>query len=308
MDNLFSPTLTPAEAAEVRARFGTPAYVYSEAVLRRRAAEALAFPAPFGLKVRFAVKACSNAAILRIFHSMGLGFDASSGFEVRRVIAAGIPASDISLSTQELPADFADLVRQGIRFNACSLRQLEAYGSAFPGTSLGVRINPGMGSGHSQRTNVGGPSSSFGIWHEYLPRVLEIASRYGLKIDVLHSHIGSGADPEVWARVAKMNLETARSLPDVRILDMGGGFKVARMPSEYQTDFAKIGPAVARSLEEFAASTGRRLVLEIEPGTFLAAQSGAVVASVQDVADTGANGYCFLKLDTGMTEVLRRIW
>jgi len=305
MEELFSPFVTPETARSVRDQFGTPAYVYSEAVLRRQAGEALAFPAPYGLCVRFAIKACPNAAVLRLLSSMGLSFDASSGFEVERLLMAGIPGSRISLSSQETPSNLRALVESGVRYDACSLRQLEAYGKLFPGTALSIRINPGLGSGHSNRTNVGGPSSSFGIWHEKLPQVLETAGRYNLRLEVLHSHIGSGADPEVWARVAAMNLETLRLLPEVTTLNMGGGFKVARVAGEKQANLQKIGAKVAKALEDFARETGRKIALEIEPGTFLAAQMGALGATVQDLADTGAEGRRFLKLDTGMTEILR---
>ena len=97
---------------------------------------------------------------------MGLHFDASSGFEVRRAIRAGIAASRISLSSQEFPTDFKELYDQGINFNACSLHQLESFGKLFPGGQCGIRFNPGKGSGGTGKTNVGGPSSSFGIWHE----------------------------------------------------------------------------------------------------------------------------------------------
>lgn len=293
------------EAESVRALAGTPAYVYSEQLLRRRAAEVLAFPAPYGLKARFAIKACPSAAILRLFHSLGLGFDASSVYEAERLILAGIPAAEISLSSQELPADLGSIVRKGVRYDACSLHQLEEYGKLFPGAELSLRVNPGLGSGHSRRTNVGGPSSSFGIWHEKLPQALAICAKYGLRIGVLHTHIGSGADPEVWARVAGMNLDTLRSLPDAHTLNMGGGFKIARVPGEKQTDLQVVGRAVAAMLEDFARETGRHIRLEIEPGTYLAAQCGAIVSSVQDIVDTGADGYNFLKLDTGMTELLR---
>ncbi len=58
-------------------------------------------------------------------------------------------------------------------------------------------MNPGLGNGSTKRTNTGGPSASFGIWHEYLGEVKAIAARYGLSIRTLHSHIGSGTDPEV---------------------------------------------------------------------------------------------------------------
>ncbi|CAM9534606.1 unnamed protein product [Choristocarpus tenellus] len=93
---------------------------------------------------------------------MGIHFDCSSGWEVRRAIAAGVFPEKLSLSTQELPSDFKQLLSLGVEINACSLSQLTRLGKEAPGSSIGVRFNPGLGSGGTKRTNVGGPSSSFG--------------------------------------------------------------------------------------------------------------------------------------------------
>ena len=113
---------------------------------------------------------------------MGIQFDASSGYEVARAMRAGIKASALSLSSQELPADFEDLIKKGIEFNACSLNQLESFGKICPGGSCGLRFNPGKGSGGTGKTNVGGPSSSFGIWHELKDEAKAIVAKYGLKV------------------------------------------------------------------------------------------------------------------------------
>jgi len=284
---------------------GTPAYVYDMATMQEYAAKALAFPNSYGLTVRFAMKACPNVAVLKLFHSMGLHVDASSGFEVRRAIASGFEPSKISLSSQELPSFFEELIGQGVKLNACSLSQLERYGRSFPGGEVGLRVNPGLGSGGTGRTNVGGPSSSFGIWHELLPEAREIIARHSLKVVRIHTHIGSGSDPVVWQRVAKLNMDTVRQFPDVTVLNMGGGYKVARMSNEKSTDLQVIGTPAKEALEEFAAETGRKLHLEIEPGTFLVANACSVVTTVQDMTTTGAKGHTFLKLDAGMTDVLR---
>lgn len=297
--------LTSEEALWLQGEFGTPLYVYDAATLKRQAAAMLAFPAPYGLTVRYAMKASSNAAILRLFDGMGLHFDASSGYEAERALRAGIKAEKINISTQELPCNFAELIRKGVSLNACSLSQLEAYGKAFPGSEIGVRLNPGLGSGANGKTNTGGQGSSFGIWNGYADKVREMARHYGLKIVRIHTHIGSGSDPEVWARVAELNMAMVAKFPDATTLDMGGGFKVARVAGEKSVDLVAIGARVRAALERFATETGRKLHLEVEPGTFLLANSGAVVSTVQDIVDTDVGGHTFIKLDTGMTEVLR---
>lgn len=292
-------------ARTVADQFGTPVYVYDEATLKANAAAVLAFPNAFGITARYAMKASPNAAILQTFRKAGLHIDASSGYEVHRAIAAGYDASQISLSTQELPADFAELYEAGIEINACSLDQLERFGKAFPGRTIGVRFNPGAGSGGNNRTNVGGPASSFGIWHEWIDQVQAIVAKYELKVIRIHTHIGSGSDPKVWQKVSTMNFDLVRQFPEVTYLNLGGGYKVARMASEVGTDLQICGAPVADAFRKFAAETGREIHLEIEPGTFLLANACSILSKVQDLVSTGSNGYQFLKLDTGMTEILR---
>lgn len=294
-----------SDVDSLRARFGTPFYLYDGATLRSQAESALRFPQAFGLTVRFAVKAAPNRTILRHFGSMGLHFDASSGYEVERLVLAGIDPARISLSTQEMPEDFGRWVARGLRFNACSLSQLDRFGQAFPGAEVGVRFNPGMGSGGTNRTNTGGPASSFGIWHGAEDAIRATLDRHRLQLVRVHTHIGSGSDPEVWQRVALLNLGVVRRFPSVTTLNMGGGFKVARMPEETATDLELCGAPVRQAIRDLETETGRRIHLEIEPGTFLTANAGILVSTIQDLAETGPEGYSFLKLDCGMTEILR---
>lgn len=297
--------LTPAQAAEVREKFGTPCYVYDRRALERVARAALAFPAPFGFTLRYAMKANPSIGILTLFRELGLHIDASSDYEVERALRAGFAPEQIQLTSQMPSRRLAEHVKRGVLFNACSLYQLEQFGKVAPGGRLSVRVNPGLGSGGTNRTNTGGPASSFGIWHAYLDDIKRIAAQYSLTIDRIHSHIGSGSDPEVWKRVTRMTLDLAAQLTDVQTVNLGGGFKVGRMPGEQTTDLQDVGYHVERELIEFQEREGRKLALEVEPGTYLVAGAGAVVASCIDVVDTGQDGYTFAKLDTGMTEVTR---
>lgn len=304
--------LTPAQIELIRERFGTPTYVYDQRILEQAAREVLAFPAPCPVVGRYAMKALPNRSVLRIFDAMGLHVDASSGFEAERALAAGVAPERIQVTAQEIPKDLKGLVQRGVLYNACSLHQLRTYGELFPGGALSIRVNPGLGSGHNNRTNVGGPSSSFGIWHAKLDDVLAIANEFDLTIDGLHTHIGSGGDPEVWKRCAALTLDIARRLPDLTRLSLGGGFKVARLPGEQSADLQEIGRALAEDLAAYVAGRGDAFQLEIEPGSYLVANAGAILAEVIDVVDTHSPGVAdapegrdFLKVDTGMTELLR---
>ena len=297
--------LTIEQAAAVRERFGTPCYVYDRAALEATARRALAFPAPFGFTLRYAMKANPSRGVLTLFRDLGLHVDASSDHEVERALRAGFAPAAIQLTSQMPSTRLARFLERGVLFNACSLHQLEAFGRLAPGRELSVRLNPGLGSGSTNRTNTGGPASSFGIWHEYLGDVKTVAERHDLRITRLHSHIGSGTDPAVWKRVTRMTLDLAAKLPDVAVVNLGGGFKVGRMPGEASADLADVGTHVRDELLAFRERDGRALHLEIEPGTYLVANAGWVVATCVDVADTGPDGYRFAKLDTGMTEVTR---
>jgi diaminopimelate decarboxylase len=297
--------LSSEQVHAIRAEFGTPVYVYDQNALEQSAQALLAFPNAYGLTARYAMKALSTAAILRVMTDAGLDIDASSGFEAHRALRAGVAPERIQITAQQLPDDLEELVSRGVLFNACSLHQLRTYGERFPGREISVRINPGLGSGHSNRTNTGGPSSSFGIWYEKLEQVRAIAREYRLALTGMHTHIGSGGDPEVWKQCGRMSLDIAARLPEVTRLSLGGGFKVGRMPGEVSADIQEIGKALLPDFEAFAEQFGRRLHLEIEPGTLLVANAGVILASVIDVVDTGDRGHRFIKIDSGITELLR---
>ena len=298
--------LNETQVELIRERFGTPVFVYDQRELESAADQVLAFPAPCRLVGRFAMKALPNAAVLRIFDAKGLHIDASSGYEVDRALHAGVAPERIQLTAQELPQDLKGLVQRGVLFNACSLHQLRQFGLTFPGGELSLRVNPGAGTGHNNRTNVGGPSSSFGLWHEQLDEAFAIAREFDLRLTGMHTHIGSGGDPEIWKRCAELTLAIAERFPDLNRLSLGGGFKVARMDGDTSADLEEIGHALQPALEQFLARRDTDdFQLEIEPGSFLVANAGSILAEIVDIAETGSDGYTFLKIDSGMTELLR---
>jgi diaminopimelate decarboxylase len=301
--------LSADEAHDLITEHGAPLFVYSRAVLARQAQMMLAVPALYGLTIRYAMKANSNSNLLAALKEQGIKIDASSGYEAAYAITQGFAPQDILLTSQQLAHNLNELVTQGVQFNATSLRQLEEYGKLFPGGDVSVRINPGVGSGHSNRTNVGGVSSSFGIWHEYIPAVHELADKYRLRITRVHTHIGSGTDPAVWRQASQTSVELVKLFPDATILDLGGGFKVGRLDTELDNEksagMTAIGKVIAEQVEVFHRETGRKLHLELEPGTFLVANAGVLLARVDDIVDTGTDGYSFLKLNTGMNDIMR---
>ena len=148
-----TPLLSAEKAAEARERFGTPCYVYDRATLEATARRALAFPAPYGFTLRYAMKANPSRGILAVFRTLGLHVDASSDWEVERALRAGFAPEQILLTSQMPSRRVADHVGRGVFLNACSLHQLEAFGRVTPGRAVAVRMNPGLGSGSTKRTN-----------------------------------------------------------------------------------------------------------------------------------------------------------
>ncbi len=282
-----------------------PIYVYDEKTLLEAVKKITNFPNTYGLTPRYAMKALSTTAILQLFDKLGLHFDASSGYEVERAILIGIAPEKIQLTSQEMPNNLKELVEKGVIFNATSLFQLESYGKLFSNTNISIRINPGMGSGHVKRVNVGGPSSSFGIWKDDIPKAKKIAKNYNLKITKLHTHVGSGTDPEIWKKTAKLSLDTVKLFPNVHTLNLGGGFKVAHSDYEKTTDIQNTGDVIKDIFTEFYKKTGRKIKLEIEPGNYLVTRSGILITKIIDKNYTGENGYNFIKINSGITEVTR---
>ncbi len=262
-------------------------------------------PHAFGLTVRYAMKANPLGALLQLLHRQGIAIDACSGYEAMRAINAGIPAESIQITGQQWPHNLSDLIARGVKFCACSLFQLQKFGELFPGTDVGIRLNPGVGSGQFSQVNVGGIHSSFWIWHEYIEEAKKIVARYSLRIVTLHTHIGSGTDPDIWQNVAALSLSFAKKLPDVVNVDLGGGFKVARVPWEKHADVLAIWSALQSQFEAFYQETWRKLHMEIEPWTFLVANAWYLFSHVDDIVDTGKEGYTFAKLWCGMSEIIR---
>src|SRR3989344_8539143 len=290
--------------------YGTPTFWHFEDGLEQNMKELLAFPAPFGLTVRYAMKANANSAIVRFFYKMGAHIDASTPEEATRAMrAAQIPGNKIQLTSQVVPSrsDLETLLKSGVLYNACSLNQLELFGSIpreIRGDKVGIRFNIGLSSGWTSQTGTGGVNSSFGIY-EHREDIRTILRKYNLDLDLVHLHIGSGADPEKQKQAAMLGIEVLREFPSARRLSFGGGIKEKRMNYEKRTDIQELGKPVAEALIAFANETGRRMPIEIEPGTRAVASAVYLASRAMDIVDTGKNGYTFVKLDVGMPHITR---
>ena len=304
--------VTSKDICEAAEQFGTPLYLYDEFLINEKCAEIRELPHAFGIFPRYAMKANSNKTLLQLIHRQGLGIDASSLNEVRRANMAGISFKDILLTSQEVPereerARLESMIEQGLRYNVCSMRQL-FYVSSFARERkipLSIRIHPGTGgSGESITRDTASPYSCFGVHLTVLEHTLKIARDKKVVFERVHDHIGSGGSPEKWRK----NVDTLLAIieknldyfPQLKIINFGGGLKEARMPDEVAADAGFLGQYAKEKLEEFAKRTGKELVMEIEPGTYIIARAGNLITKVIDQKSTGPDGYNFLVLDGGM--------
>jgi diaminopimelate decarboxylase len=175
-----------------------------------------------------------------------------------------------------------------------------------PGANITLRVNPGFGHGHSQKTNTGGEGSKHGIWHEDIPEVLRRAEWAGLSVSGLHMHIGSGTDlahlAEVASALERVAIEIGRSLT---MVSAGGGLPVPYKPGEVHADlggYFQLWDAMRKRLEE---RFGHRIRLEIEPGRYLTAESGYVVTEVRAIKRQGSRKY--LLVDAGFNTLARPV-
>ncbi len=298
--------LSKNQADELVAEHGSPLFVYSRKLLRARADELMALKLPYGHTVRYAAKTNPHMDMIKLLADRGLSFDASSSYEASELLAYGIPGEKISLSTQQSAHNLPELLQAGVKYVATSMNQLEQFAAASKrGDRVALRVNPPTGYGYNNRLTTAGRNSSFGLWHEHLEKALHFAESKNIIVDRVHIHVGTGAEPSAWAHVMEMALTIVRRMPDVTTLDIGGGYKIAYTDTETETDMKLVARVFADKLRAFADETGRQLKLEIEPGRWLVAHAGILLSTVDDIVDTGKDGHTFLRLNTGMNDIIR---
>jgi len=301
-------TITSQQLAQAAETYGTPLYLYDQGLIEAKCRAFLDMPHAFGLKVRYAMKANSNRAVLQLITGTGIGIDASSLGEALRAELAGVSANEIMLTTQEVPAgearkELEGLLLRGMHYNVCSLRQLELVApfAREHGLDLSIRVHPGMGTGESASRNTGDKYSCFGVHLSDVPTALAMAKEYGIRFTQVHTHVGSGGDPAEWRKNVPHQLNIVEEyFPDATAISFGGGMREARMPDEVAEDLTYLGLYAKECIEDFQRRTGRALRMEVEPGTALVANAGYMITTVIDKKVTGGDGFNFIIADSGM--------
>jgi diaminopimelate decarboxylase len=294
------------EVVRLARRYGTPVYVYDAEMIRRRYSDLAAFDC-----VRYAVKACSNLAILDLMRRLGAAVDCVSANEIRRAQAAGYSVEGdpppIVYTADIFDAESLALCSQNrVHVNCGSADMIDQLGRLSPGVGITLRINPGFGHGHSQKTNTGGKQAKHGIWHEHIGECLDRAGKYGLTVTGLHMHIGSGADMEHLSLVcAAMEKAAMQAGPSLWSISAGGGLPTVYRPDDSYIDldeYFRLWDAARRRLQD---AFGHPLRLEIEPGRYLVAESGYLISEIRAIKRQDDN--TFYLVDAGFNNLARPI-
>ena len=283
-------------------RFGCPVWAYDAAIISQRISQLQHFDV-----IRFAQKACSNIHILRLMREQGVKVDSVSLGEIERALKAGFePGGEDIVFTADV-LDHATLARVSelkIPVNAGSIDMLEQLGQVSAEHPVWLRINPGFGHGHSQKTNTGGENSKHGIWYADLPQAVAKVQQYGLKLIGLHMHIGSGVDYQHLERVCDAMVQQVMALgQDITAISAGGGLSIPYQQGEEAINTEHYYGLWNRARERVAAHLGHPVKLEIEPGRFLMAEAGVLVAEVRSVKQMGSRH--FVLVDAGFNDLMR---
>lgn len=301
--------LTPAgelaiggcRVSDLAAEFGTPAYVFDEAGLRRqirRFTDGLTQRRP-NSEVSFASKALPAVVMYAIAASEGLSVDVAGGGELQMALAAGVPADRLYLhGNAKSDAELAMAVDAGIRAivvdNFDDLARLEQLVTV-PQAVL-VRMIPGIAPDTHASQSTGGADSKFGLPPAQIRDAVErIRAHPLLRLDGIHLHIGSQVLDTASFTAA---VASVAGLGPFDTYDIGGGLGVAYRADEYAPSVTEYLDAVTTAAEAHLPTDAR---LVIEPGRAIVARAGVTLYRINTIKNTAKT---FVAVDGGMADNL----
>ncbi|MBV8202411.1 MAG: diaminopimelate decarboxylase [Acidobacteria bacterium] len=278
----------------------SPLYVYDAGTLVQAARRLLELGGAD--RVFYAIKANNHPGVLRLFHDLGLGFECVSAEELEHVLqlAPGLDRARLLFTPNfagrdELERGFA----LGAQVTVDNLHPLQAWPELFTRRDIFLRLDPGRGMGHHPHVRTAGMQSKFGLAPAQLDELPPLLERCGARVVGLHAHLGSGIrGAQVWTEVAVFLAATAERFPDVQVLDVGGGLAVPERPGQAPLDLAALAQGLCR-----CKAANPRFQLWLEPGRYLVAQAGVLLARVTQVKRKGEVTY--VGIETGMNSLIR---
>ncbi|RVA68313.1 diaminopimelate decarboxylase, partial [Mesorhizobium sp. M7A.F.Ca.CA.001.08.2.1] len=295
---------------DIAAQVGTPFYCYSTATLTRHYRVFAQSFAGLDTLVCYAMKANSNQAVLRTLAKLGAGADVVSEGELRRALAAGIPAGKILFSGVGKTAremDFA-LAAGILCFNVESEPELEllsaravALGKVAP---ISLRINPDVDARTHKKISTGKAENKFGIpWQRARQVYARAATLPGIRITGIDTHIGSQITElqpfdDAFALLVDLVGALRADGHAIEHIDLGGGLGI---PYRVDNNPPPLPDAYAQIVRKHVTKLGLKVMFE--PGRLIVGNAGILVSEVIFVKEGDAKN--FLVVDAAMNDLIR---
>jgi bifunctional diaminopimelate decarboxylase / aspartate kinase len=250
----------------------------------------------------YAMKANWHPQILRRVYAAGLTLECVSQGELEHAFAS-VPALDperVLFTPNFAPrAEYEYGFAKGVRVTLDNLHPLKAWPEMFHGKDIFLRIDPGFGRGHHSHVRTGGVHSKFGVPLSEADELVALTNKAGARVTGLHAHTGSGVfNVDNWTETGTLLSELAVRFPLVTVVDLGGGIGVPEQLGHSEIDLSALDRGVAGLAKRFP-----HIEFWMEPGRFLVAKAGVLVALVTQLKDKADVHY--VGVATGMNSLIR---
>jgi diaminopimelate decarboxylase/aspartate kinase len=250
----------------------------------------------------YAMKANWHPQIVRRLYAAGLTLECVSRGELEHAFACvpGLDPERVLFTPNFAPRSEYELgFAKGVRVTLDNLYPLKAWPEVFRGREIFLRIDPGFGRGHHQHVRTGGAHSKFGVPLGEADELLALTQSVGARVTGLHAHTGSGIfNVTNWTETGALLADLAARFADVAVIDLGGGIGVPEQLGHGDMDLAQLDRGVAELAKRFP-----HIEFWMEPGRFLVAKAGVLVAVVTQLKGKGEVQY--VGIATGMNSLIR---
>jgi diaminopimelate decarboxylase/aspartate kinase len=250
----------------------------------------------------YAMKANWHPEILRRVHARGLMLECVSQGELEHAFASvpGLEARDLLFTPNfALRSEYEYGLASGVHVTLDNLYPLKMWPQMFRGREIFLRIDPGFGRGHHHHVRTAGINSKFGVPIGEADQLHALVQSAGARVVGLHAHTGSGIfDVANWTETGTLLAALAQRFPEVRVVDLGGGIGVPEQLAQAEIDLAALDAGVAELKRQFPS-----IQFWMEPGRFLVAKAGVLVAVVTQLKGKGDVKY--VGIATGMNSLIR---
>jgi len=308
------------DAVELASTYGTPLYVTDEGRIRQRFREMRAAFSGHGydVEIKYACKANTSLAVLKILRQEGAGVDVLSEGELKAALLVGVDPRDVIFTGNNKTDEEIELaLEKGVILNIDSLHELERVRRMVKAKGrkarVSFRINPAVSPRTHPHLATGLKESKFGIQQkDAVPAYRLAKEESSLSVEGIHMHIGSQIlEPEVYAHACSKLMEVVCSLKrelglDLRFIDVGGGFGIRYREEDRYVPLAEFAEAIFAAIDEAVERCGlSKPSVYIEPGRSLVGDSTILLVRVNTVKETPYRK--FIGVDAGFNTIARPV-